>query len=92
MSHQPNNGVTLNGTLLPDDVVPNRTDPANTASNGPAALNEQTLAAFTTFPGAGKLKAVANNRVVMLPFALTDPPTVLSVDGATALTAKIGGR
>ena len=43
MSHQPNNGVTLNGTLLPDDVVPNRTDPANTASNGPAALNEQTL-------------------------------------------------
>ena len=38
MSHQPNNGVTLNGTLLPDDVVPNRTDPANTASNGPAAL------------------------------------------------------
>ena len=43
MSHQPNNGVTLNGTLLPDNVVPNRTDPANTASNGPAALNEQTL-------------------------------------------------
>mgnify|MGYP002651417320 CR=1 FL=1 len=43
MSHQPNDGVTLNGTLLPDDVVPNRTDPANTASNGPAALNEQTL-------------------------------------------------
>ena len=43
MSHQPHNGVTLNGTLLPDDVVPNRTDPANTASNGPAALNEQTL-------------------------------------------------
>ena len=43
MSHQPNDGVTLNGTLLPDDVVPNRTDPANTASNGPATLNEQTL-------------------------------------------------
>ena len=43
MSHQPHNGVTLNGTLLPDNVVPNRTDPANTASNGPAALNEQTL-------------------------------------------------
>lgn len=43
MSHQPHNGVTLNGTLLPDDVVPNRTDPANTASNGPAVLNEQTL-------------------------------------------------
>ena len=43
MSHQPNGGVTLNGTLLPDDVVPNHTDPANTASNGPAALNEQTL-------------------------------------------------
>ena len=57
-----------------------------------SSTEEQTLAAFTAFPGAGKLKAVANNRVVMLPFALTDPPTVLSVDGATALTAKIGGR
>lgn len=31
---------------LPDDVVPNRTDPANTASNGPAQLTEQTLADY----------------------------------------------
>lgn len=42
----PSGEGTLNGSLLPDDVIPNRTDPANTASNGPARLTEQTLGEY----------------------------------------------
>lgn len=33
-------------TALPQDIIPNFTDPENTASNGPAVLNEDTLAGF----------------------------------------------
>ncbi|MDO5285625.1 MAG: ABC transporter substrate-binding protein [Actinomycetia bacterium] len=53
------------------------------------STEEQTLAAFQGFAGADKLKAVASNQVVMLPFALTDPPTMLSVEGATTLARKL---
>lgn len=33
-------------TQLPTDIIPNRTDPQNTATNGPAELNEQNLEVF----------------------------------------------
>ena len=46
MSQKPRGGAKLTGSLMPDDVVPNRTDPANTASNGPARLTEQTLGEY----------------------------------------------
>ena len=55
------------------------------------ATKEQTLEAFKGFNGAEQLKAVANNQVVVLPFSLTDPPTTLSVEGATQLSKEIAG-
>ena len=55
------------------------------------ATKEQTLEAFKSFNGADRLKAVANNQVVVLPFSLTDPPTTLSVKGATQLSQEIAG-
>ncbi|WP_237224602.1 ferrochelatase, partial [Rothia nasisuis] len=33
---------------LPADIIPNQTDPANTASNGPAVLDESTVARYTS--------------------------------------------
>ena len=55
------------------------------------ATKEQTLDAFKSFNGADRLKAVTNNQVVVLPFSLTDPPTTLSVKGATQLSQEIAG-
>ena len=55
------------------------------------ATKEQTLEAFKSFNGADRLKAVTNNQVVVLPFSLTDPPTTLSVKGATQLSQEIAG-
>jgi hypothetical protein len=34
---------------------------------------------------------VTNNQVVVLPFSLTDPPTTLSVEGASQLSQEIAG-
>ncbi len=53
------------------------------------ATKEQTLETFKSFNGADRLKAVTNNQVVVLPFSLTDPPTTLSVKGATQLSQEI---
>ena len=55
------------------------------------ATKEQTLETFKSFNGADRLKAVTNNQVVVLPFSLTDPPTTLSVKGATQLSQEIAG-
>ena len=55
------------------------------------ATKEQTLDAFKGFNGADRLKAVTNNQVVVLPFSLTDPPTTLSVEGASQLSQEIAG-
>ena len=33
---------------LPNDIIPNQTDPANTASNGPAMLDESTIGTYTS--------------------------------------------
>ncbi|WP_237221038.1 ferrochelatase [Rothia nasimurium] len=33
---------------LPNDIIPNQTDPANTASNGPAVLDESTIGSYTS--------------------------------------------
>lgn len=41
------------------------------------------------FHGARELRAVTNDQLVVLPFALTDPPSVLSVDGAIELSKLI---
>ena len=35
-------------TQLPNDIIPNQTDPANTASNGPAVLDESTIGTYTS--------------------------------------------
>lgn len=55
------------------------------------ATKEQTVEVFKGFNGADRLKAVTNNQVVVLPFSLTDPPTTLSVEGATQLSQEIAG-
>ena len=55
------------------------------------ATKEQTLEAFKGFNGVDRLKAVTNNQVVVLPFSLTDPPTTLSVEGASQLSQEIAG-
>ena len=55
------------------------------------ATKEQTLDVFKGFNGADRLKAVTNNQVVVLPFSLTDPPTTLSVEGASQLSQEIAG-
>ncbi|MBN9645261.1 ABC transporter substrate-binding protein [Corynebacterium mendelii] len=47
--------------------------------------DKETMDTFLGFPGAEDLKAVAQKRVVVLPFALTDPPSPLSVKGAVEL-------
>lgn len=56
------------------------------------ATDEETIAAFKEFQGAEQLKAVAEGKVVVLPFALTDPPTTLSVEGATQLSQKLAAE
>jgi len=56
------------------------------------ATKEQTLETFKAFNGADQLKAVANNQVVVVPFSLTDPPTTLSVKGATQLSQEIANN
>ena len=56
------------------------------------ATEEETIAAFKEFNGAEQLKAVTEGKVIVLPFALTDPPTTLSVEGATQLSQKLAGR
>lgn len=55
------------------------------------ATDEETIATFKGFQGAEQLKAVIEGRIVVLPFALTDPPTMLSVEGATQLSQKLSG-
>ncbi|MDO5092801.1 MAG: ABC transporter substrate-binding protein [Propionibacteriaceae bacterium] len=56
------------------------------------ATDEETIAAFKSFQGAEQLKAVTEGKVVVLPFALTDPPTTLSVQGATQLSQKLAAQ
>ena len=53
------------------------------------ASDEETIATFQTFNGADQLQAVAKDQVVVIPFVLTDPPNVLSVEGATVLAEKL---
>jgi zinc ABC transport system substrate-binding protein len=52
------------------------------------ASDEETIQTFKSFSGAEQLKAVANNHLVVIPFVLTDPPNVLSVEGAATLAQK----
>ena len=47
------------------------------------------LDTFAGFEGASDMKASKNKQVVHLPFVLTDPPTTLSVDGASALADRL---
>lgn len=56
------------------------------------ASDEETLEAFRSFNGMQQLKAVEKGQVVVLPFVLTDPPNVLSVEGAAALAEKIAAQ
>lgn len=50
---------------------------------------EQARATFLGFRGVDKMKAVRSGNVVTLPFSLTDPPTMLSVQGAAQLHAAL---
>ncbi len=47
--------------------------------------NEEAQRTLASLPGSGDLKAVHENHVVYIPFALTDPPTTLSLNGANRL-------
>ncbi|AER68388.1 ABC transporter substrate-binding protein [Corynebacterium pseudotuberculosis] len=47
--------------------------------------SDAAMKTFLNFPGAKDLKAVQNNHVAHMPFILTDPPTTLSVEGASYL-------
>ncbi len=46
---------------------------------------EEAKAILKGYAGADGLQAVKNDKIVYLPFVLTDPPTTLSVDGAVKL-------
>lgn len=50
---------------------------------------EKVLADFQSVPGVETFKAVRTGHVVALPFSFTDPPTPLSIKGASALAAKL---
>ncbi|WP_245988247.1 ABC transporter substrate-binding protein [[Pseudopropionibacterium] massiliense] len=56
------------------------------------ASDEETIQTFKSFSGAEQLKAVANDHVVVIPFVLTDPPNVLSVEGAATLAEKTANK
>lgn len=49
----------------------------------------EALSTFASFPGSEDLKASQEGQVVFLPFALTDPPSTLSVDGAVELANRL---
>ena len=52
---------------------------------------QEALDAFATAPGVDGLTAVAEGRVVALPFPYTDPPSVLSVQGPAQLRELLAG-
>lgn len=56
---------------------------------GYASQKDALLASVKSFPGADKLQAVKNDKLVFLPFVLTDPPNLLSVDGAIQLSKTL---
>lgn len=53
------------------------------------STTEEALAAFTSFPGVDGLAAVKNGHVIHLPYAMTDPASTLTVDGATYLEKEL---
>lgn len=53
------------------------------------ATEEEVRDTFLGFPGATALKAVEKDHIVVLPFALTDPPSNLSVEGAVRLSKAL---
>lgn len=50
---------------------------------------EETLAGFRAAPGVDSLSAVKEDRVLVLPFPFTDPPTPMSIDGAERLAGEL---
>jgi len=46
---------------------------------------------FLSVPGIDQVSAVMNDRIVMLPFPYTDPPTPMSITGVQVLKAKLDG-
>lgn len=52
---------------------------------------QETLDAFASAPGVENLTAVAEGRVVALPFPYTDPPSVLSVEGPAQVERLLAG-
>ena len=56
------------------------------------ASDEETIQTFKSFSGADQLKAVVNDHLVVVPFVLTDPPNVLSVEGAATLAEKTANK
>lgn len=56
------------------------------SEDGDEAAARATLEGFA---GSDGLKAVSDNQVYYLPFVLTDPPTDLSVEGATTLSTLL---
>ena len=53
------------------------------------ATEQEARDTFMGFPGVDALQAVTKNQVVVLPFALTDPPSNLSVEGAVRLAKAL---
>lgn len=49
-------------------------------------------AALLALPGAASLDAVRNNRLLVMKFDYTDPPTPLSVEGLERIAAAFGPR
>lgn len=56
------------------------------------AIDKEVTDTFLGFNGAQDLKAVGEKKVVVLPFALTDPPSTLSVQGASELAKLIDAK
>ncbi|WP_296137119.1 ABC transporter substrate-binding protein [uncultured Tessaracoccus sp.] len=55
------------------------------------ASDEAARQTLRSFPGSEQLRAVREGHVVVLPFALTDPPSSLSVRGAVELSKAVSG-
>lgn len=57
-----------------------------------ASTDEEALAAFQSFPGIDGLDAVNSGRIVHIPYALVDPASTLSVQGAQQLNDALAEK
>ncbi len=57
--------------------------------HGEGGTDDEALETFRGFKGVDAMQAVKDNRIIVMPFALTDPPSPLSIEGAIFLKEKL---